>query len=105
MAEAVAEAEEEFHRATKELEVAAGKLATAEPAEKAEFVYQLELAEARLHEAEEAVVDAKVNLKLAEFQAAGGAPTSTVPPEMTTLAPSSTVPPEIANLAPSTTTQ
>ena len=59
MAEAVAEAEEEFHRATKELEVAAGKLATAEPAEKAEFVYQLELAEARLHEAEEAVVDAK----------------------------------------------
>ena len=35
---------------------------------------------------------------------AGGAPTSTVPPEMTTLAPSSTVPPERTTLAPSTTT-
>ena len=69
-------------------------------------------AEEDLEKAEEIEVEAKVEVSLLEAQVnqlnvvpmVGGAPTSTVPPEISTLAPSSTVPPEITNVAPSATT-
>ena len=62
-------------------------------------------AEEKLEKAEEAELEAKVQAQLIAVPTVGGAPTSTVPPEISTMAPSSTVPPEITALAPSPTTE